>query len=161
MNNKLLLPRSCRLAGYIILPFAITLLIAVYHFEFSFSFLHYNEIKGKQNSSWGGPGFLFSKDFYADYTGTVAMLITFACLFMAAFSRLKHEDEYVAYIRLRALQLSVYVNYIILVVTSLLFFGFTFLMVMEINLFTILILFILIFNYNLYIKPRLSNNGTI
>ena len=104
---------------------------------------------------------LFSKNFAADYSCTIAMIFTFVSLFMIAFSRLKHEDEYVAYMRLRALQWSVYANYLILILISLLFFGFTFLVVMQVNLFTILILFILIFNYSLYIKPRLSKNGTI
>lgn len=158
MKNRLLLPRKCRMIGYAILPFSITLMIAVYHFEFSFPFLRYHIPK---DSGWFPPGFLFDKGFYADYTGTIAIIATFICLFMTAFSRLKQEDEYVAYTRLKALQLSVYVNYIILFLSSLLFFGMTFLMVVEINLFTILILFIIIFNYSLYIKPRLSKTAAL
>ncbi len=161
MNNKLLLPRKCRLIGCILLPFASTLLVAVAYFDVSIPFLHYNTKQAKLSGDWFPPGFLFTRNFYADYTCTLAMIVTFISLFMIAFSRLKQEDEYVSYVRLRALQLSVYINYIILLIASLLFFGLTFLAVMQINLFTILILFILIFNYNLYLKPRLSKTGTI
>ncbi|MCW3122598.1 MAG: hypothetical protein JWQ38_2090 [Flavipsychrobacter sp.] len=157
MRNRLLLPRKCRAVGLLLLPFAIALLIAYYQFDFSLSFLKYHLVDGQQPDIFAKEAdIVFRRGFSADYTGTVAMVVTFASLFMIAFARLQHEDEYVEYMRLRAMQLSVYANYLILVVTALVFFSTTFLMVMEINLFTILILFILIFNYSIHIKPKMS-----
>ena len=161
MNNKLLLPRRCRLIGFVLLPFSITLLIAYYSFGFSIPFLKYHLALEQTAGIFTSNDFVFKNNFAGDFTGTVGMVATFMSLFGIAFSRLRHQDEYVEFIRLRALQLSVYANYLILVITALTLFNTTFLMVIEINLFTILILFILIFNYSLYIKPRLSKNGTI
>ena len=88
----------------------------------------------------------------------VGMVLTFIALFMISFAREKHEDEYVSIVRLQALQISVYANYMILGLSSLAMFGSIFLVVMQINLFTILILFILIYQYKLNIKPRFSKN---
>ena len=158
MKNKLLLPRICRPIGCMLLPFAIILLLAYYEFNFSCSFLKFNPDKK------GEIGYLFtdqkefilSKNFAADYTGTVGMVFTFIALFMIAFASEKQEDEYVSHVRLQALQISVYANYVILGLTSLIMFGSTFLVVMQVNLFTILILFILIYQYSLIIKPRFS-----
>lgn len=155
MKRKLLLPNRCKIIGLILLPFAIMLLIAVYHYDFSIPFLRYN-LGGNNNLLNGKSDFVFGRDFGADLSGEAAMLATFISLFMVAFSAEKHEDEYVSSIRLHALQLSVYINYIVLAVASVLIYGFSFLMIMELNLFTIPVLFILIFNFNLHIRPRLS-----
>ncbi len=160
MKNKLLLPRACRIIGLILLPFAITLLFAVENYNYSIPFLRYNMPKPGQGNFFGNSDFLFGKNFYADFSNEVALLATFVCLFMVAFSKQKKEDEYVSAVRLRALQISVYANYIILALSSILIYGVSFLVVMEINLFTILILFILIFNFNLHIRPRLSKSKT-
>jgi len=162
MKNLLLLPRRCRPIGCIMLPFSILLLVAYYHFDYSIRLLKYNpDKKGQIGYIFTDQAeFILSKNFAADYTGTLGMICTFIALFMIAFSREKHEDEYVGIVRLRALQISVYANYMILGLTALTLFGSSFLMVMEINLFTILILFILIYQYQLHIKPRFSKSGT-
>ena len=162
MKNLLLLPRKCRPIGCILLPFAATLLIAYYWFNYSIDFLKYHpDAKGKVGYIFSEQTeFIFSKHFAADYTGTVGMVFTFLALFMIAFSREKHEDEYVGFVRLRALQISVYANYIILGLTALTLFGSNFLAVMEVNLFTILILFILVFQYQMKVKPRISKSET-
>ena len=49
-----------------------------------------------------------------DLSGTIALIATFLSLFMIAFSRERREDEYVMQVRLKALQISVYTNYLIL-----------------------------------------------
>jgi len=157
MITQLLLPQKCRLAGFILLPFAASLLIASYYFDFSLSFLNHTNKAGA--GTFDNAGVIFSKNFSADYTGTVAILLTIVSLSMIAFSREKNEDEYIVSVRLRALQISVYANYIILGITALMFFSTSFLMVMQINLFTILILFIIIYQYQLHIRPKFSKNA--
>ncbi|OJW77280.1 MAG: hypothetical protein BGO69_18005 [Bacteroidetes bacterium 46-16] len=158
MINRLLLPRSCKLWGLVLLPFAFALLIAVYNYSFSIPFLKYN--MGQSGDVFSGKqDFIFNGGFSTDFSGELSLLLTFGSLFMIAFSAEKNEDEYVSSVRLRALQLSVYANYIILAITSVFIYGLSFLMVMELNLFTILIIFILIFNFDIHIKPRLTRSA--
>lgn len=158
MNKQLLLPNKYRLAGYCILPFGLAWLIATSFLNQTvFSFL---KITARQKPdvvhSIENPNFLLSPGFSADLNLTFAMVITLVGLLMIAFSREKREDEYVSMVRLRALQVSVYVNYVVLIVSCILFYDLGFLMVMEFNLFTIPVLFILVYNYLLNIKPRLN-----
>lgn len=159
MKRKLLLPHPLKAFGWILLPFAITFLVAVYSYNFSVPFLQYH--MEKQHNLFSSTGdFIFQSNFGADLSGEAAMLATFFSLFMIAFSAEKHEDEYVSAIRLHALQWSVYINYFVLAVASLLIYGFSFLWVMELNLFTLPVIFILIFNFNLHIRPRFTKSAT-
>jgi hypothetical protein len=164
MKNKLLLlPRSCRPIGLLLLPFAAALLIAAYDYNFSLDFLRFNMNPAPAgNDILSGDGeVLVGKNFSADYTGTVGMVLTLISLFLIAFSRERLEDEYVGYIRLRALQVSVYAYCLILCVAALILFGGHFLIVMEINLFTVLILFIIVYQYLLRVKPRFAAKGQL
>ncbi|MBS1587921.1 MAG: hypothetical protein JSS82_20495 [Bacteroidetes bacterium] len=159
MKRKLLLPHPFKAFGWILLPFAITFLVAVYSYNFSVPFLQYHP--ERKNDFFLGKGdFLFQKDFSADLSGEAALLCTFVSLFIIAFSAEKNEDEYVSAVRLHALQVSVYFNYFVLAISSILIYGLSFLMVMELNLFTILVLFILVFNFNLHIRPRFTKSAT-
>ena len=155
MKNKLLLPRIYRPIGCILLPLAIAVMVAFYSYSFTIPFLHYHPGQ-VTNALSGESDFILSKTFSADYTGTVGMVLTFLSLFMIAFSREKNEDEYVGFIRMKALQISVYANYLVLGIASLIIFGLSFFTVMVMNMFTILVLFILIYQYHLHIKPRFS-----
>lgn len=68
---------------------------------------------------------------------------------LVAFSKEKQEDEFIAKIRLESLVWATYVNYIVLFLALILIYDFNFLLVMEINLFTILIFFIIRFRWML------------
>lgn len=68
---------------------------------------------------------------------------------LVAFSKEKLEDEYIANIRLESLVWAVYVNYAILLLTVIVFYGLTFWWVMIINMFTVLWFFIIRFNWQL------------
>ena len=158
MKNTLLLPNKCRLIGAVLLPFAITWLVAFYFRDHSvFSFLQYHA-KGGGNAF--SAEFIFNKDFSTDFNGELSILATLLCLFMIAFSREKQEDEYVRSIRLHALQVSIYVNYIMLAIASILIYGFSYIIVLQASLFTLFIVFILVFYYKLYIKSRISKSQT-
>ena len=157
MKNSLLLPRKCRLIGSIMLPFAMAWLIAGYFGQHSvFPFLRYNMTSGKGDIF--PPDFILSKNFYTDFNGELSLLITLICLFMIAFSREKVEDEYVRMIRLRALQISVYTSYLVFAVASVFIYGVSFLYVMFVNVFTVLLIFILVFYYNLHIKSGIPKS---
>ena len=79
----------------------------------------------------------------------VAILFTIGAL-LAGFSKQQNEDEYIAVIRLESLVWATYINYAILILSMLFVFDAGFFTVMIFNMFTILIIFILRFNYMLY-----------
>jgi len=54
--------------------------------------------------------------------------------------------------------IGVYTNYAIFIVLTFCVYGLNYLAVILYNVLTTLILFILVFNFNLYIKPRLFKN---
>jgi hypothetical protein len=151
MKNQLLLPRSCRLIGLITFPFALALFIAVYEFNFLSPLLatHMRQPEGMA-------GFLNGNNNLTDEVAITGVIVS---LFMIAFSKLRHEDEYILAIRLRSLQIGVYANYGVFVLLTFLVYNGSYLSVLFYNSATILILFILVFNFNLYVKPRLTKSA--
>lgn len=84
--------------------------------------------------------------------------LTMAGLLLIAFAKEKIEDEFITRIRLDALLWAVYVNYAVLFVSFWLFYDFTFFWVMVINMYTILIIFILRFNLLLFKNSKYQTN---
>ncbi len=79
----------------------------------------------------------------------VGIIFIVGALFVG-FSKEKNEDEFIAQTRLYALLWAVFVNYILLIIAFLFIYGLSFFSVMLYNMFTVLILFIIRFNYMLY-----------
>lgn len=73
---------------------------------------------------------------------------------LIAFSKEKFEDEFISKIRLESLVWATYVNYIILIFAILFVYNTTFLWVLTINMFTLLIFFLIRFNCALYISKN-------
>ena len=69
--------------------------------------------------------------------------------FFVAFSKEKSEDEYISKIRFESLAWAVYFNYAILILTVLFIYDFAFLWVMVFNMFTVLLFFIVRFNWQI------------
>ena len=69
--------------------------------------------------------------------------------FFVAFSKEKSEDEYISKIRFESLAWAVYFNYAILILTLLFIYDFAFLWVMVFNMFTVLLFFIVRFNWQI------------
>ena len=78
----------------------------------------------------------------------LAVLIIVSSL-LVAFSKEKSEDEYISKIRLESLVWAVYLNYAILLISFLFIFDLSFLWVMVFNMFTILLFFIIRFNWQI------------
>ena len=76
------------------------------------------------------------------------ILVIISSLFVA-FSKEKVEDEYISKIRLESLVWAVYINYGILLFSFLFIFDFSFLWVMIFNMFTVLLFFIIRFNWQI------------
>jgi hypothetical protein len=77
------------------------------------------------------------------------LLIIVGALFIA-FSKEKSEDEFISKIRLDSLVWATYVNYTILIFTIIFLYEMAFLWVMIFNMFTLLIFFIIRYNWALY-----------
>tara|TARA_R110002051_G_scaffold176765_2_gene246746 strand:- start:249 stop:725 length:477 start_codon:yes stop_codon:yes gene_type:complete len=76
-----------------------------------------------------------------------------------AFSKEKNEDEFITSIRLQSLVWATYMNYFILLLTVILVYSFSFFWVMVFNMFTILLFFIVKFNWSLMKFKKLGNNA--
>jgi hypothetical protein len=76
--------------------------------------------------------------------------------FFVGFSREKKEDEFIANLRLSSLLWSVYVSYSLLLLAMIFVYGTAFFTVMVYNMFTVLIIFIIRFNYILYKNSKPS-----
>ena len=74
-------------------------------------------------------------------------IVLIISLLMVAFSKEKEEDELIAKIRLDSLVWATYTNYAVLLFAMLFVYGISFLWVMIINMFTILLFFIIRFNW--------------
>lgn len=87
--------------------------------------------------------------FNMDSISNVFYLSPFVML-LWVYAKESQEDEYIMHIRLDAMQIAVYGNYIMLLLSNWLVYSATFLLLTVINLITIPLIFIIVFNYRLY-----------
>jgi hypothetical protein len=155
MTNKLLLPNRFKTIGWwIFVPSVIAGILVIasgYEAEWlnaKVLTLFYDEIRIFNDvvAQKFGP-FAFIE---ANITNTIVGVAFLIGALMVAFSKEKHEDEFIANLRLSSLLWSVWVNYILLLAGFILVYGLAFLHIMIYNMFTILIIFIIRFNYILY-----------
>lgn len=150
MEFRLFLPHKYKLIGWIILiPSFImgALLMAGIKFE----------INAPVFSIWGMKNENFTiiyEDIYNEIIG-IPLLIS---LMMVAFSREKIEDEYIMKIRLESLLWAIFLNFIIIFFTILFVYNDAFYDIMTYNLFTVLIFFIVRFNFVLFIINKQLDN---
>jgi Flp pilus assembly protein TadB len=107
--------------------------------------------------SEAGQQYLNETQSWINYNETVINIFIIGLavgLILIAFSREKTEDEMIQKLRLQALQWSVYANYAVLILCSLLFYFVDFLNVLIMNMYTILIVFIIIFRWTIYRMNR-------
>lgn len=78
-----------------------------------------------------------------------SILIIIGALFIA-FSKEKTEDEFISKIRLESLVWATYINYTILILAIIFVYYMTFLWVLVFNMFTLLVFFLVRFNWALY-----------
>jgi hypothetical protein len=148
MESKLLLPYQFKKIGwYLLIPSAVLgIVLSVTGFEANwltlkvFALLN-DEVLGKTQS------FNFVQ---VNATNTaVGALFIVAAIFVAC-SKEKNEDEFISKLRLSSLLWAVWVNYILLLLAFLFVYGTPFMNVMIYNMFTVLLIFIIRFNYILY-----------
>lgn len=155
MRNKLLLPNKYKTLGwFLLIPAAIAGILLIFSgFE---SYPLNARVFAVYSDSLFGETHLFSL-ITANITGTiVAILFIIGGLFVG-FSREKNEDEFIASLRLSSLLWAVMVNYLLLLFALMFIYGVAFLNVLLYNMFTVLTIFILRFQYVLIRNKSLSN----
>jgi hypothetical protein len=152
MNSKLLLPHRFKTIGWIILiPITILGIIAMANnFEPDWLdmriFALFND-----DLLFGGVGESGNFKFIeTNVTLTLIGALFIVGAMMVGFSKEKMEDEFIAKIRLSSLLWSVWVNYALLFLAFIFVYGMSFFDVMIFNMFTVLIIFIVRFNYILW-----------
>lgn len=143
MKASNLLPFKVKRLGWITLLPAMILGIMVMYFDFEIP--GFSVVVPYEKPLFSG----FSKN---NLTDELVSIIVIVSLILIAFSEEKEEDEWVSKIRLESLQWSVYANYILLILAILLIYEMHFFEALVYNMYTILILFILRFNYVLRVK---------
>ncbi|MFV0469152.1 MAG: hypothetical protein ACK5MK_09535 [Dysgonomonas sp.] len=152
MKTKFLFPHKCKWIGCIIVLIGL-----------SFGYIMNNclnhPIDVKMPFIFGAN--LFSENswkisFYEkiDVTLTITTLLLIIGGLMIAFSRERVEDEFIARLRLNSLLWAVFVNYLFLILTTIFVYGINFLEILYYNMFTVLIIFIVVFNLLLFKYSR-------
>ena len=88
----------------------------------------------------------------------IAIIGTVSGAILATCSMEKIEDEMVRQIRLNSLLVALYVNYAVLIVCSLLVYDLDFLLVMMYNMFTMLLIFMVVFRYRMWRLNKEAKN---
>jgi small-conductance mechanosensitive channel len=147
MLHKYLLPNKCKRIGWVFLVFAgitgILLTTEILSFEMQanvFAFID-EEFLGKTKTF---------EVIQTDITPTIIGILFLVGALLVSFSREKREDEFIANLRQSSLLWAVLINYILLIICFAVVYGTSFFNVMLYNMFTVLLLFIIRFNYILF-----------
>ncbi|MHC1704962.1 MAG: hypothetical protein AB9846_13720 [Tenuifilaceae bacterium] len=147
MKTKLLLPNQFKKIGWYLLVPSSILGFFVLFFEFDFKFLETKAFALYTSNFNKNAFFTFVKD---NLTNEIVSILFIIGAIFVAFSKEKIEDEFIEKTRLESLVWATYINYAILLFCTVFFFEIEFLTVMILNMFSVLIFFIIRFYYILY-----------
>lgn len=95
--------------------------------------------------------YILAVDFESSYLlNNIAIIGIVTGAILATCSCEKVEDEMVRQIRLNSLLVALYINYTVLLICSLFIYDLDFLYVMMYNMFTILLIFMVVFRYRMW-----------
>ena len=148
MKLNFLFPNKFKRIGWLTLipSVIIGLLTLIYEYEPSFLDFNVPAIFVDELFSVNKKTFrMVTNNILNEILGVLIIISTF----LVAFSKEKSEDEYISKIRFESLAWAVYFNYAILILTLLFIYDFAFLWVMVFNMFTVLLFFIVRFNWQI------------
>lgn len=148
MTTKLLLPNRYKTIGWIVLVPATILGLALAYTEFDATWIHAKVFAIATDATFGKYKFFSVTE--TNITSTLVGVLFIIGAMLVSFSKEKNEDEFIAELRLSSLLWAVCVSYILLLVAFIFVYGTPFLDVMVYNMFTVLIIFIVRFNYLMY-----------
>lgn len=147
MKENFLFPHKYKRIGWLILiPSAIMGLLELI-FEFEPAFLTF-ELPIFAIDSISGDK-LFSNTNKNNFFNEILGICVIISSILVAFSKEKPEDEFISKIRLESLVWAVYFNYSILLLAFIFIYDFDFFWVMVFNMFTVLLFFIVRFNWQI------------
>lgn len=155
MKVTMLLPNKFKKLGWLILiPATIAgLILSVNDYEISWLNV---KVFAMLNSSFSeSSSFSFIDD---NITNELVGLLFIVGAVLVAFTKEKKEDEFIASLRLSSLLWAVFVNYALLFMAFLFVYGVSFYSVMVYNMFTVLIIFIVRYNYVLYKNSKILSD---
>lgn len=155
MKATMLLPNKFKKLGWLILiPATIAgLILSVNDYEISWLNV---KVFAMLNSSFSeSSSFSFIDD---NITNELVGLLFIVGAVLVAFTKEKKEDEFIASLRLSSLLWAVFVNYALLFMAFLFVYGVSFYSVMVYNMFTVLIIFIIRYNYVLYKNSKILSD---
>ncbi|MDO6430282.1 hypothetical protein Q4E93_06785 [Flavitalea sp. BT771] len=158
MKKQPLLPHGFKKIGWIIFApaFIYWLLILIFNdgnltiFNKDFSM----KLPAIVSQEFGSKHTQFFTLFETEPTLTIIIAALLISLIFIAFSRQKQEDEFVGSLRLNSWLWAAWINSALLLLADLFIYGEPFMSIVEINLFTLLIIFIIRFHYLLYKYSR-------
>ncbi|MDR0811142.1 MAG: hypothetical protein LBN23_02545 [Paludibacter sp.] len=151
MKKQFLLPHKCKFIGLGVL--ALGLVMFFFKSDFWEHLLTF-DISQNPYFMWAYGGEIENVGTSIVFTYTIQILLIVGGGLLTMFAKEKIEDEYTTSIRLQAIMLSVLVNYIIILLTDIFLYGTAFLYVMTYNFYTVIILYVIIFNVLLFKNSR-------
>ncbi len=152
MSTQLLLPNRYKKIGWLILvPATILGLILAFN-EFSYDWFWARVFSIANEGTEDHSQYFTIRN--TNITNTVVGSLFIIGAMLVSFSKEKIEDEFIAELRLSSLLWAVCVSNILLLIAFVLVYGTPFFDVMVYNMFTVLIIFIIRFNYLMYKKSK-------
>jgi len=149
--KKYLFPHQFKKIGWVLLIISIAAAIANLPFGWEPTFLN-----SKPINIWGQDySFLGTGNNFFDELYSIGIIIG---SILIAFSKEKYEDEYIQKIRLEALVWAVYFNYIIVILSIIFTYGIDFPIFLMYNVATLLLVFLIRFNWSLFKIRKVENN---
>lgn len=148
MKTNYLFPHRYKKAGWVLFILGILLGVVFMIFETDLSVCVIKVFAIAVNS-FAGDASYFTVIRNEVFDEIVCLLIVVGAL-LVAFSKEKSEDEFISKIRLESLVWATYVNYVILIVSIIFVYEMIFFWVLIFNMFTLLIFFLIRFNWVLY-----------
>jgi hypothetical protein len=157
MTTKFLFPHSFRLIGWIIAIPAAVLGIMFIFFNYEVPFLDAKVFSFYTMKGFFGmdPTFFTIED--VNLTPTISGIVFLLGASFIAFSKEKFEDEFIARIRMDSLLWATYINYAVLLFCFFFFYNMGFMYIMVFNMFTILVFFIIRYQFVLHKTSKSLN----
>lgn len=153
---KLLLPNKLRIYGWIILLFGIIFGLIRFYFGIKLELLNIKVFA------------VYSQYFETNYFKVIenhvseelTALLILVGLFFISFTKEKIENDFVSALRYKSLILTFYINTFFVALSFLFVYGFVFINILVINVFSPFIIYVILFKYFLYNSPKTGNTMT-
>jgi hypothetical protein len=155
MQNILLLPNRYKKLGWFILLPSTIMGLAITFINYEIKSLKFSVYAFIDNDFSGNNYFSIVKN---NITDEIVALLFLIGAMLVAFSKEKKEDEFIVSLRLSSLLWAICINYLLLFIAIVFVYGFPFINVMIYNMFTVLIIFIIRFNYILYRNSKVLSD---